>query len=175
MFGWLKLSLRGGIQMYEQRMNRYVAVITVLLAVSLFGCSDAQKQAPEQKAAVLQQESPPVDAATQEAFRKKLSELGIPIYKGATFMEIKKKSKAGSLLAAVYEAPASRAHAYSEVISFYAAKLKKALVPKGWISAPAADNVILYRKDFEIFYVEFSQVIIPPDTKKIRVVFHFGN
>jgi len=161
--------------MDEQRINSHIAIITILFAVFISGCSDAQKQAPEQKAAVLQQESLPVDAATQEEFRKKLSELGVPIYKGATFIVVKKKSKEGGLLAAVYEAPASGAHAYNEVRSFYEAKLGKALVPKGWVSAPAVDNVILYRKGFEIFYVEFSQVIILPDTKKIRIVFNFGN
>lgn len=146
----------------------------MLMFGTIFGCSDAGKNAQEKKPVVEKVEVLPVSAADQEAFKKKLAGLGIPMYKGANFVEVKKKSKDSPLLAAVYEVPAKREKDYDKVKSYYTAGLKKALVPKGWSAGKAADNVILYRKGFEIFFVEFSRIIIPPDTMKIRVAFQYG-
>jgi hypothetical protein len=138
------------------------------------GCSDAGKSAQEKKPVVEKVEAQPVSAAEQEAFRQKISELGIRMYKGVTFVEVRKKSKDSPLLVAVYEVPAQRQNDYDKVKSYYTTGLKQALVPKGWAEGKASDNVILYRKGFEIFYAEFSRIIIPPDTKKIRVDFQYG-
>lgn len=158
-------------------LGQYIQILTVFIVLmfgTVIGCSDSRKGAQEKKPVVRQEEIQPVNAKDQEAFRKKLAGLGIPIYKGATFVEVKKRSKDSPLLVAEYEVPVQRENDYDKVKSYYTAGIKKALVPKGWVAGKAADNVILYRKGFEIFYVEFSRVIIPPDTKKIRIAFQYG-
>lgn len=146
----------------------------VLLLGTINGCSDVRKGAQEKKPVVQQEKVQPVSNADQDAFRQKIAKLGIPMYKGATFVEVKKKAEDSPLLVAVYEVSTQRENDYDKVRSYYAAGLKKALVPKGWAEGKAADNIILYRKGFEIFYAEFSRIIIPPDTKKIRVAFQYG-
>ena len=153
---------------------KILTLFIILMIGTIHGCSDSRKGAQEKKPVVEKVEVPPVSAADQEAFRKKLAGLGIPMYKGAKFIEVKRKSKDSPLLVAVYEVPAQREKDYNKVKSYYAAGLKKALTPKGWAEGKAADNVILYRKGFEIFFVEFSRIIIPPDTMKIRVAFQYG-
>jgi hypothetical protein len=149
-------------------------MVTVCCSLLLFGCANDRKPAQEKKPVVMQEETHPVSAADQEAFRKKLAGLGIPLYKGAKFVEVKKKAKDSPLLVALYEISGRRENDFDKVKSYYAVGLKKALLPKGWVEAQAGDNVILYRKGFEIFFVEFSRVIVPPDTKKIRVAFQYG-
>jgi len=145
------------------------------MIMTVIGCSDTGKGAQEKKPVMRQEDVQPVSAADQDAFRKKLSGMGIPMYKGVTFVEVRKKSKDSPLLAAIYEVPVQRENDYDKVKSYYATGLKRALVPKGWAAGKAADNVILYRKGFEIFYAEFSRIIIPPDTMKIRVAFQYGS
>jgi hypothetical protein len=166
----------GGMLKMSLRKIKFLSAFMVLIFGVMFlaGCPDAPKSEQEKKPAARQEEVQPVSAADQEAFKQKIAKLGIPIYKGATFVEVKKKSKDSTLLVAVYEVPAQREKDYDKVKSYYAAGLQKALVPKGWAAGKAADNVILYRKGFEIFYVEFSRIIIPPDTKKIRIAFQYG-
>jgi len=46
-----------------------------------------------------------VDQAGQDKLKQKLAELGIPVYEGAEFFEIRKKSKDSALLYAVYLIP----------------------------------------------------------------------
>ena len=148
----------------------------ILMFGAIFGCSDSRKGLQEKKPVVEKAEVQPVrvSAADHEAFRKKLAELDIPTYKTAVFVDVIKKSKDGPMLVAVYEVPARHENDYDKVKAYYAAGLKKALVPKGWTEGKAVDNVILYRKGFEIFFVDFSRVVIPPDTMKIRVAFQYG-
>jgi len=157
--------------------TRKIVLIGVLFivfcTVAVIGCKKTQDRTRVQKAPA-QQGVQALDPAAQEAFKKKLADLGVPMYKGATFVEVKRKAKDSPMLVSVYEVPAPGKNDYDKVKAFYSAGLKKALVPKGWAAAPAAENVILYRKGFEIFYTEFSQLIIPPDTKKILVSFSYG-
>jgi hypothetical protein len=158
-------------------MQRHSILICALLIIFMFsiviGCSDSRKGAQEKKPVVEKVEAQPVSAADQEAFRKKIEGLGIPMYKDATFVEVKRKAKGSPMLVALYEVPAQSENDYIKVKSYYTAGLKKALVPKGWAEGQVADNIILYRKGFKIFYVEFSRVIILPDTEKIRVAFQY--
>jgi hypothetical protein len=153
-----------------------MAVFAVLLLgiIAITGCSDGWKSAGEQKAPARKQEALPPGPAEQEAFKKKIAELGVPVYKGATFVEVKRKATDSPLLSAVYELSPAHEKDYGDVKSFYSAGLKKALGSKGWTASQSADNVILYRKGFEIFYVELSRVIVSPDTNKIRIALHYG-
>jgi hypothetical protein len=150
-------------------------LFVIILFGIIIGCSDSRKDAQKKKQVVQQEAAQPVSAADQEAFRQKIAKLGIPIYKGATFVEVRKKFKDSPMLVAVYEVPAKRESDYEKIKSYYAAGLRKALVPKGWVEGKAAGNVILYRRGFEIFFAEFSRVVIPPDTKKIRVALQYGS
>jgi hypothetical protein len=165
--------LKGGVEM-QRKYIQFLTLFIILLFGIIIGCTDAQKGAQEKKPAVRQKEVQPISATDQEAFKQKIAKLGIRMYKGAKFVEVKRKAKGSPLLVAVYEVPAKREKEYDKVKAYYAANLKKTLVPKGWAEGTAANNIILYRKGFEIFYVEFALVIIPPDTKKIRVSFHYG-
>lgn len=162
------------------KMSRHMikiptAFMIFISGVLLFaGCSDSRKGVQEKKPVVEKVYAQPVSPVDQEAFRQKIAKLGIPMYKGANFVEIKRKAKDSPLLVAVYEVPAQRENDYDKVKSYYTTGLKKALVSKGWTAGNAADNIILYRNGFEIFYVEFTRIVIPPDTKKIRVAFQYG-
>lgn len=159
--------------MYEQQALIRTFIIFLMFGI-IVGCSDGRKNAQEQKPVVQQEVIQPVNAMDKEELRKKIVEIGIPMYKGMAFVEVKRKSKGSPLLAAVYEVPAKGEKDYDKVRSYYAAGLKKALVPKGWVEGKATDTIILYRKGFEIFFADFSRIIIPPDIMKIRVVFNYG-
>jgi hypothetical protein len=159
-------------------MKRQSVQILTLFIILMFGvtigCTDDRKNAQEKKPVAQQEEVRSLSAADQKKFRGKITGLGIPMYKGAEFVEVKRKAKNSPLFAVIYEIPAQGQRDYQKVRAYYAAGLKKALVPKGWAEGKGAGHIILYRKGFEIFFAEFSRIIIPPDKEKIRVAFHFG-
>jgi hypothetical protein len=149
-------------------------LILFICAGSFTACSDSHKK-EQQPPSVVQEQVPTVDEATRQAFKSKLDALGIPVYKGAAFVDIKRKSKDSPLLYAVYDAAVSGGKTYEDVRSFYAGSLKKVLGAKGWTVNRSRDNVILYRKGFEIFYVELVKVITPPAGEKVRIELHYGS
>jgi hypothetical protein len=159
--------------MKRQSVQIWTLFIILMFGMSI-GCTDARKGSQEKKPVAQQEEARPLSAADQKKFREKITGLGIPMYKGAEFVEVKRKAKNSPLFAVVYEIPNKHQSDFEKVRAFYAAGLKKALVPKGWAEGKGAGHVILYRKGFEIFYVEISRILIPPDTKKIRLAFHYG-
>lgn len=158
-------------------IGRQVQIWTLFIIIifgTINGCTDSRKGTQERKPVVVKAEAQPVNSADQEDFKQKIVKLGVPMYKDAKFVEVKRKAKDSPLLVAVYEVSVQRGNDYDKIKSYYTSGLKKALVPKGWTATQAAENVILYRKGFEIFYVEFSRIIIPPDTKKVRIAFQYG-
>src|SRR3990172_5368587 len=119
-----------------------ILTLFIMLAFAIIsGCSDSRKGTQEKMSVARQEEVQPVSAADQEAFKQKIAKMDIPTYKGATFVEVKKKSKDSPMLVAVYEVPAQREKDFDKVKSFYIAGLQKALVSKGWVEGKAADNV----------------------------------
>jgi hypothetical protein len=146
------------------------ALTALVISVSFIpGCSNTRKAS-----SVKQEQAPAVDEATQQAFREKLETFGIPVYPGAAFVDVKRKSKDSPLLYAEYDTLETRENTYEQVKSFYAAGLRRALGSKGWKVDRSKENVILYRKGFEIFYVELTRVVILPDARKIRIAFYHG-
>ena len=146
----------------------------IVSAGSIAGCSDRHDSMDRTQTSVKLEQAPPLDEGAKQAFRKKIDALGIPVYKKATFVDIKRKAKDSPLLYAEYEAPDTHDKTYKDVKFFYEEGLRRALGPKGWTRGQSADSIILYRKGFEIFYVELSRVIVLPDTKKIRIVMQYG-
>ena len=149
-------------------------LVCIISAGSISGCSHKQEKADRKPVSAASEQAAPVDDAAKQAFRKKIDALDIPVYKNATFVDIKRKSKDSPLLYAEFVAPETRKKTYDEVKSYYAAALKKALGSKGWTMNPSAENVILYRKGFEMFFVELSRVSAQPEGKKIRIVMQYG-
>ncbi len=114
----------------------------------------------------------PVD---QEAFLKKIADLGIPLYQGALFQEVRRQSSGSPLLAAVYEVATGSDRRYGQIRKFYDEGIRQALVAKGWTETPSAQNVIAYRKGFEVLYAEFSWLVVPPNAKKLQIVIEYGS
>lgn len=146
----------------------------MVVLLSPFAYSYERKSDQTQKAAVQGDVTIEVSPEEQEAFRKKLAELKIPLYKGAVFVEMKKKSKGSPLIYAVYDVPDTGPKAFEDVRNFYAAALRKTLRKQGWVRDPSAKNIHAYRKGFELIYMDFAKVIMLPDTNKIRITFHYG-
>src|SRR3990172_12693765 len=114
-----------------QQIQIWILFIILICGI-INGCSDFRKGAQEKKPVVRQEEVQAVIEAYQEAFKQKIAKLGIPTYKGATFVEVKKKSKDSPMLVAVYDVPVQRNNDYDKIKAYYAAGLKKALASKGW-------------------------------------------
>jgi hypothetical protein len=166
-----KIQERGDdtVRVSKKCVNATVAIIAISLFFAI-GCSRKQEQKPVASV----QEAPAVNAAEAAAFRKKLEGMGVPVYTGAVFVEVKRSAKDSPLLYAVYETPDEGGRSYNDVKAFYARKLRGKLVPQGWVVDRSAENVIAYRKGFDIFYVELSRAIVIPDTRKIRISLYYG-
>ncbi|MCK4980426.1 MAG: hypothetical protein KAS62_08520, partial [Candidatus Delongbacteria bacterium] len=94
-----------------------------------------------------------IDLNTQEGYEKVIKDLGITIFDGAIFGEVRKSDFYGNNIIE-YSLPvgeglpfANAKQAEDSLISFYKGQLKATLIPNGWmVSRGGDDNRMMYIK-----------------------------
>ena len=150
--------------------------LILVLFVSLISCGGketAEGQTKEVK----------IDKPRQD-YEKVLKDLGIPIYDGAVYCEVKISEHYGNNVIE-YSLPIGEGTAFKnakqaeiKLINFYEIQLEKILIPKGWMRSSGADrNRMMYikpGKEMKMFSVSISPTFKNNIDKPKKFLFNYS-
>lgn len=149
------------------------------------GCSGDKKPVSEKQESI--KEKKPTKLNTREAYENKIAELGISIYKGSEFVEVKKSNTWGGNVI-VYNLSVDKEggvfstykESYEKLRSYYTDEFKNKLKPNGWKeSIMSGEDKIIYMKPIkigeqEVFVVSISHPGMSSMVKVQRISFFYG-
>ncbi|MDA3838012.1 MAG: hypothetical protein PF574_03410 [Candidatus Delongbacteria bacterium] len=158
-------------------------LIVVVLLSALLSC-DGKEAKNEPSKEIKKETTSNVDLNTQEGYEKIIKDLGITIFEGAVFSEVRKSEFYGNNIIE-YWMPVSDGLLFSNakqaedsLISYYNNEFETILIPKGWMRSQGSSlNRIMYIKTGEkvkMFTVSIFSTLGDDLTKPKRFLFNYS-